>query len=76
MNGFQFIGDMICQTHCVFQVSWKEIWEMREFMNGLKKDHYERIEMQIIDLDNEDIITTSDPSYPGEPDPIDENDEW
>ena len=48
---------------------------MREFMNGLKKDHYERIEMQIIDLDNEDIITTSDPSYPGEPDPIDENDE-
>jgi hypothetical protein len=44
-------------------------------LNDLEKDRYEKVEMEIIDLENEDIITTSDPSYPGEPDPVEDEED-
>lgn len=34
------------------------------------KEKYEELEMEVFEFDEEDVITTSDPSYPGPPYPF------
>ena len=34
------------------------------------KEKYEELEMEVFEFDEEDVITTSDPSYPGDPYPF------